>query len=145
MIETRTKPVWEAPHAKTDPIITVGAGASGLSTAIHLAQRGYSNVTVFDAHLMKSPSMIICPALMLLRRTWNRIIRTAYGEQTEYQDSSTEAIKSWNACNAEISNGECLPDGIGKADKVFINNGQLLGLTAIISHLSKRPPSGTWM
>lgn len=33
---------------KHDPIIIVGAGIFGLSTAIHLAQRGYDNVTIFD-------------------------------------------------------------------------------------------------
>jgi hypothetical protein len=36
------------PPAKTDSIIIVGAGIFGLSTAIHLARRGYTNVTVFD-------------------------------------------------------------------------------------------------
>jgi hypothetical protein len=36
------------PPAKTDPIAVVGAGIFGLSTAIYLALRGYSNVTVFD-------------------------------------------------------------------------------------------------
>lgn len=34
--------------AKQDPIVIVGAGIFGLSTAIHLAQSGYDNVTVFD-------------------------------------------------------------------------------------------------
>lgn len=33
---------------KNDVIIVVGAGIFGLSTAIHLAKRGYRNVTVFD-------------------------------------------------------------------------------------------------
>lgn len=36
------------PVTKHDPIIIVGAGIFGLSTAIHLSQRGYDNVTVFD-------------------------------------------------------------------------------------------------
>jgi sarcosine oxidase/L-pipecolate oxidase len=36
------------PLAKDSPIIIVGAGVFGLSTSIHLAQRGYTNVTVFD-------------------------------------------------------------------------------------------------
>lgn len=33
---------------KNDAIIIVGAGIFGLSTALHLAKRGYRNVTVFD-------------------------------------------------------------------------------------------------
>lgn len=34
--------------SKTDPIAIIGAGIFGLSTALHLARRVYSNVTVFD-------------------------------------------------------------------------------------------------
>ena len=33
-----------------DPIVVVGAGAFGLSTSLHLAVRGYSDVTVLDRH-----------------------------------------------------------------------------------------------
>jgi thioredoxin reductase len=31
----------------SDPIIIVGAGAFGLSAALHLSQRGYTDVSVF--------------------------------------------------------------------------------------------------
>lgn len=37
-----------APLSKSDPIIIVGAGTFGLSTALHLAQAGYHNITIFD-------------------------------------------------------------------------------------------------
>lgn len=33
---------------KNAPIVIVGAGVFGLSTAIHLAKRGYTNVKVID-------------------------------------------------------------------------------------------------
>lgn len=33
---------------KDDPIVIVGAGIFGLSTALHLARRGYDQVTVLD-------------------------------------------------------------------------------------------------
>lgn len=33
---------------KNAPIVIVGAGIFGLSSAIHLAQRGFENITVFD-------------------------------------------------------------------------------------------------
>lgn len=33
---------------KDSPVIVVGAGVFGLSSAIHLAKRGFKNVTVFD-------------------------------------------------------------------------------------------------
>ena len=35
---------------KSDRIVIIGAGVFGLSTALHLALRGYTNVTVFDRH-----------------------------------------------------------------------------------------------
>ncbi len=35
---------------KERPIIVVGAGIFGLSTALHLASSGYLDVTVFDRH-----------------------------------------------------------------------------------------------
>lgn len=37
-----------APPDKNDAINIVGAGIFGLSTALHLARRGYRDVTVFD-------------------------------------------------------------------------------------------------
>lgn len=33
---------------KSDPIIIVGAGAFGLSTALHLIRNGFTSVSVFD-------------------------------------------------------------------------------------------------
>lgn len=33
---------------KNSPVIIVGAGVFGLSSAIHLAKKGFTNVTVFD-------------------------------------------------------------------------------------------------
>lgn len=38
------------------PIIVIGAGTWGSSTALHLARRGYKNVTVFDAYGVPSPT-----------------------------------------------------------------------------------------
>jgi sarcosine oxidase/L-pipecolate oxidase len=36
------------PLSKREPIIIVGAGAFGLSTALELSNRGYTNITVFE-------------------------------------------------------------------------------------------------
>lgn len=37
--------------SKSAPIVIIGAGVFGLSTAIHLAQRGYTNVKVLDKQI----------------------------------------------------------------------------------------------
>lgn len=55
----------------------------------------------------------------------NKIIRSAYGSQTEYQDLSQEAIEAWTAWNEEIKSGNDLPPGLSPSDRVYINNGTL--------------------
>src|ERR1700753_2834508 len=111
-----------APLTKNDSIIIVGAGVFGLSTAIHLACRGYRKVSVFDAQPYEHTKYDYLAGSDAASADLNKIIRSAYGEQTEYQALSTEAIKSWNAWNEEINTGSCVPDGMKKTDKVFINN-----------------------
>lgn len=39
--------------SKSSPILIVGAGVFGLTTAIHLAQRGYVDVKVLDKQAYK--------------------------------------------------------------------------------------------
>lgn len=40
---------------KESPILIVGGGTWGASTALHLARRGYKNVTVLDPYAYPSP------------------------------------------------------------------------------------------
>jgi sarcosine oxidase / L-pipecolate oxidase len=55
----------------------------------------------------------------------NKIIRSAYGSQVEYQDLSKEAIEWWTAWNDEIKAGKDLAPGLSTGDRVYINNGTL--------------------
>ena len=109
----------------SDQIVIVGAGVFGLSTAIHLALRGYTNVKVFDTQPYEETKYDYSAGCDSASSDMNKIIRSAYGTQTEYQDLSTEAIEGWKAWNAELERGDCIPPGMSKADKVFINNGNL--------------------
>lgn len=52
----------------------------------------------------------------------NKIMRSAYGAQTEYQELSFEAIRDWTAWNEHISAGD-VPPGMSRDDRVFINTG----------------------
>jgi sarcosine oxidase/L-pipecolate oxidase len=36
-------------------VLIIGAGTWGCSTALHLARRGYTNITVLDAYELPSP------------------------------------------------------------------------------------------
>ncbi|KAI9695085.1 MAG: hypothetical protein M1820_008947 [Bogoriella megaspora] len=72
---------------KNSPIIIVGAGAWGLSSALHLTNAGYSNITVCErAKRVPSP----------YSAAWdlNKIIRAEY-EDSFYTKLALEAIEGW--------------------------------------------------
>lgn len=54
----------------------------------------------------------------------NKIIRSAYGTQTEYQELSFEAIDNWNEWNAELASGN-IPPGMSTNDAMFYNIGAI--------------------
>lgn len=54
----------------------------------------------------------------------NKIIRSAYGSQTEYQELSIEAIRHWQVWNEEIAGGN-FPPGMNSEDKLFHNTGAI--------------------
>ncbi|RMJ10917.1 hypothetical protein CDV36_009435 [Fusarium kuroshium] len=109
---------------KGDPIVIVGAGIFGLSTALHLARRGYEQVTVLDKQDYDQGLYSYAKGCDAASADLNKIIRSAYGTQTEYQELSIEAIKLWNQWNLDLANGE-VPPGMTSSDKVFFNNGAI--------------------
>ena len=73
-----------APPAKNDPINIVGAGVFGPSSALHLAKRGYTNVTVFDKQPYDTTLYSYFKGCDVASADINKIIRSAYGSQIEY-------------------------------------------------------------
>lgn len=61
-------------------------GTFGISTAYHLAHRGYSNITCIDRHPW--------PSLDSAGHDLNKIIRTEYDEPL-YTDLALEALEAW--------------------------------------------------
>ncbi|KAF8517749.1 FAD dependent oxidoreductase [Hysterangium stoloniferum] len=90
-------------------VLIVGAGAFGLSTALHLLKRGWKNVTILD----RSP---VLPAPDAASTDINKVIRTSYSDAT-YTWLAKEAVAAWK--NTEDWGGsyhECgvlLPGGVG--------------------------------
>ncbi|KAH7140280.1 FAD dependent oxidoreductase [Dactylonectria estremocensis] len=76
----------ETPLNKDSSILIIGAGTFGISTAYHLAKRGYSNVTCIDRHP--------CPSLDSAGHDLNKIIRTEY-EEPLYVELALEALEAW--------------------------------------------------
>ncbi|KAF9887175.1 hypothetical protein FE257_010429 [Aspergillus nanangensis] len=94
------------PISKASPIVIVGAGVFGLSTAIHLAKRGYTNVKLLDKQPYHDSKYSYDKGYI------NKIIRAAYGSQVEYQELATDAIASWESWNEEIKSGKTLPPAL---------------------------------
>ncbi|ETS86652.1 hypothetical protein PFICI_00480 [Pestalotiopsis fici W106-1] len=114
------------PHSlssKSAPVVIVGAGVFGLSTALHLAQRGYTNVKVFDRQAYQQSQYRYNDGCDAASADVNKIIRAAYGSQFGYQTLALDAISKWKMWNEEIRSGKTTPPGFSTSDKLFVNNG----------------------
>ncbi|KAK2612534.1 hypothetical protein QQS21_001472 [Conoideocrella luteorostrata] len=74
--------------SKSQAVAIVGAGVFGLSTALELTRRGYTNVTVLDRYLP--------PAVDGSSVDISRIIRFDYGDPF-YSKMAREAVQAWAA------------------------------------------------
>ncbi|KAH9485485.1 L-pipecolate oxidase [Psilocybe cubensis] len=72
---------------KHEKVVIVGAGCFGISTAYHLLQRGYTDVTVLDRST-------VLPAPDAASNDLNRVVRSSY-DDAFYARLAREAILSW--------------------------------------------------
>uniref|UniRef100_A0A0B7JQC7 FAD dependent oxidoreductase domain-containing protein n=2 Tax=Bionectria ochroleuca TaxID=29856 RepID=A0A0B7JQC7_BIOOC len=111
--------------SKASPIVIVGAGVFGISTALHLAENGYSNVKILDKQAYDDSQYSYDKGCDAASADINKIIRAAYGSQTHHQELALDAITHWKRWNTEIQTGQNLPPGFTTSDKLFVNNGNL--------------------
>lgn len=82
------------PYPLTTSIHIIGSSVFGLSSALHLARAGYTNITVFD----RSPTL---PSPYAASHDLNKIIRAEYGadhaEDDFYTELALEAIGAWQS------------------------------------------------
>ncbi|KAK7402682.1 hypothetical protein QQX98_011545 [Neonectria punicea] len=74
------------PIAKADPILIVGAGVFGLSTALELKKRGFQNITVLDRY---QPPVADGSSVDI-----SRVIRVEYADEL-YAKMAREALQGW--------------------------------------------------
>ncbi|KAF5654685.1 fructosyl amino acid oxidase [Fusarium heterosporum] len=74
------------PVAKNEPIVIIGAGVFGLSTALELTKRGYEKVTVLDRFL---PPVVDGSSVDI-----SRVIRLEYADPF-YGKMAQEALEGW--------------------------------------------------
>ncbi|RDW56750.1 FAD dependent oxidoreductase-2 [Coleophoma cylindrospora] len=115
------------PPSKISPIIIVGAGAFGLSTALHLAHAGYSNVTVVDYQPYDEIAYSTALGADAASADMNKVLRLSYGSEILYQRLAFDSLEYWNAWNEQISQSapEQLPKGLKPTDKIWNNCGYL--------------------
>ncbi|KAK1149013.1 hypothetical protein N8T08_007688 [Aspergillus melleus] len=111
--------------SKSSPVVIVGAGIFGLSTAIHLAERGYKNIKIIDKQAYHESQYSYDKGCDAASADINKIIRTAYGSEIWYQELALDAVTKWKRWNNEIQTGKTLPPGFSTDDALFVNNGTL--------------------
>ncbi|CAH0054767.1 unnamed protein product [Clonostachys solani] len=109
------------------PIIIVGAGVFGLSSALYLAQAGYTNITVFDKQPYDKNAYSTADGADAASADFNKVMRMSYGEELDYQRLAWDAIQVWRVWNKQISSSSShdLPKGLTSSDKVWNNCGFL--------------------
>lgn len=103
--------------SKDDKIAIIGASVLGLSAALHLAARGYKDITIFDK---RSQSDLTAT---LTQGSPYAAVRCSPADQPGYRDLSVEAVTGWEDWNRELWGGKTVPPGMRPEDRVFINNG----------------------
>jgi sarcosine oxidase/L-pipecolate oxidase len=108
-------------------IIIVGAGVFGLSTALHLAQRGYKDIHLFDKQPYDHNNYTCAQGCDAASADENKILRASYGGATLYQDLAFEAMLKWREWNELLATtaGEELAPGIGPSCKLWDDCGFL--------------------
>ncbi|KAM5350694.1 hypothetical protein ACJ41O_007199 [Fusarium nematophilum] len=115
-------------------VIIVGAGVFGLSTAIHLQQRGHKNITIFDKQDFHASRYSPFEGGDSPSSDTLKIIRSAYGTEYLLQDLASRAIQEWK--NWNIASGQDLFTNSGWARLTDIGRPQDIDI-ATFESLSK--------
>lgn len=112
---------------KASKIIIVGAGVFGLSTAMHLSRRGYSNIHVFDKQPYDQNSYANSEGADAASADENKILRASYGDARLYQDLAFKAMPKWRQWNEVLAQTpkDQLPPGLSPNVKLWDNCGFL--------------------
>ncbi|KAH9887496.1 FAD dependent oxidoreductase [Xylariomycetidae sp. FL2044] len=114
---------------KESPIIIVGAGVFGLSSALHLSQAGYKDITVFDKQPYATNAYSMADGADAASADLNKVLRMSYGDEVAYQRLAFDGVRTWEAWNRQIRAAAAapgdLPRGLAPTDRVWNNCGFL--------------------
>jgi len=103
----------------SSPIAIVGAGVFGLTTALHLAKAGYTNITLYDYQAYHENGYACSKGCNAASADENKIIRASYGGKNLYQDMAFESISTWERWTEELQNCFELPPGLERGDRLW--------------------------
>lgn len=106
---------------KNSKILIVGAGIFGLSTALHLAKCGYTDVHLFDSQAYDKNGYERSEGATAASVDENRVIRASYGGSKLYQDLAFEAMllwREWSERSAGDEDGEGNGGARGRGEEV---------------------------
>ncbi|WVQ75719.1 hypothetical protein IAR50_005349 [Cryptococcus sp. DSM 104548] len=111
----------------SNTIAIIGAGVFGLTTALHLAHRGYTHITVYDYQPYHHNGYNPDQGCDAASADVNKIYRCSYGKETEYQDLAFSGRPIWLEWNAQLAStpAHLLPPGLTPEDKLFVPSGFL--------------------
>ncbi|KAF7194289.1 L-pipecolate oxidase [Pseudocercospora fuligena] len=93
----------QVPPKKDSKIVIVGAGVFGLSTTLHLLQRGYTNIHIFDRQPFNINQYDETQGADGASCDLNKIVRASYGGEQLYQNLAFKAMPEWERWNRELA------------------------------------------
>ncbi|KAK4541647.1 hypothetical protein LTR36_007791 [Oleoguttula mirabilis] len=108
-------------------IIIVGAGVFGLSTALYLSKRGYSNIHIFDRQPYDKNGYAFLQGADAASADENKILRASYADRILYQNLAFEAMGEWQKWNESIASAAPvdLPAGLSPETMLWNQCGYL--------------------
>ncbi|RSH95300.1 hypothetical protein EHS25_000387 [Saitozyma podzolica] len=108
-------------------VAIIGAGVFGLSTALHLARKGYKDVAVFDYQPYDKNAYNPSEGCDSASSDVNKIYRCSYGNEKEYQDLAFSGRPIWLEWNDALARTPAsdLPPGLTPETKLFMPCGFL--------------------